>query len=119
MAVAAEPLGILEDMRNPSYRLTALLLAMTCAVIGQSLTARAQSFVTPQLVSTIDGAILLAPDGSLWLWGGNHRQNLNPGCLGTTEVTDRPEGFIIDPAPFVLWELPSKVRGSLREGVGK
>jgi alpha-tubulin suppressor-like RCC1 family protein len=93
MAVAAEPLGIVEDMRNPSYILTVLLLAMICAVNGQSLTGPRQSFVSPQLVSTLDGAILLAPDGSLWLWGGNHRQNLDPGCLGTTEVTDVPERF--------------------------
>ena len=93
MAVAVEPLGIVEKMRNPSSILTALLLAMICAVNGQPLTAPRQSFVNPELVSTIDAAILLAPDGSLWLWGGNHRQNLNPGCLGTPEVTDVPERF--------------------------
>jgi hypothetical protein len=29
------------------------------------------------------------------------------------------EGFIIDRAPFVLWELPSKVRGPVSKEVGK
>lgn len=80
-------------MRNPCCISTVLLLATICAVNEQSVAGPRQSFVNPQVVSTIDGAILLAPDGSLWLWGGNHRQKLNPGCLGTEEVTDVPERF--------------------------
>lgn len=76
-------------MRHPFYIFT-VFAATIYAVNGQSLKEPRQSLVTPQLVSTIDGAILLAPDGSLWRWGGNHRQN--PGFLGT-EVTDVPERF--------------------------
>src|SRR5436305_11896647 len=30
--------------------------------------------ITPQLVNTWDAAILLAPDGSLWIWGGSQFQ---------------------------------------------
>jgi len=51
----------------------------------------AQGHVTPQLVFNADGALLLAPDGSLWAWGGagnfgNKLQNSFP--LPT--VTDTP-----------------------------
>jgi alpha-tubulin suppressor-like RCC1 family protein len=90
--VAAES-EIAEAMRNRFYILTVLLGATICSVNGQSPAGPRQSFVTPQLVSTIDGAVLLAPDGSLWLWGGNHLQGLSPGFLGTTEITDVPERF--------------------------
>lgn len=34
--------------------------------------ARTQGKVPPQLECTWDRAVLLAPDGSLWAWGGNH-----------------------------------------------
>src|SRR5258708_7234238 len=34
--------------------------------------------VAPQLVSTWDTAVLLAPDGSLWGWGGNAFQPNSP-----------------------------------------
>src|SRR5580692_9609600 len=33
--------------------------------------------VTPQLVNAGDTAVLLAPDGSLWAWGGTIFSNMN------------------------------------------
>jgi alpha-tubulin suppressor-like RCC1 family protein len=79
-------------MRNIAYVLTLLLLAKASDLSGQSLTAQPRSFVSPQLVSTLDSAILLAPDGSLWLWGGNHHQQA-PCCLGISQVSEVPERF--------------------------
>jgi alpha-tubulin suppressor-like RCC1 family protein len=78
-------------MRNAYYILTVLIVVSSCTANGQSLTGPRQPSLSPQLVSTIDGAILLAPDGSLWVWGGNQHQGLNPGFLGTTEITEVPE----------------------------
>ena len=79
-------------MRNFAHVLTFLLLAKASDLSGQSLTAQPRSFVSPQLVSTLDGAILLAPDGSLWVWGGNHKQQA-PGFLGSSQVSEVPERF--------------------------
>ena len=47
--------------------------------------------VTPQLVSTWDTGILLAPDGSLWGWGGNQFQ-LN-GLFPKPGVYSQPQRF--------------------------
>ncbi len=44
--------------------------------------------VTPQLVSTWDTAVLLAPDGSLWAWGGVEFQL--QGLFGSPTVTAIP-----------------------------
>ena len=40
--------------------------------------------VSPQLVSTWDWAVLLAPDGSLWGWGGGYSQMPDVFAQGTT-----------------------------------
>jgi len=45
--------------------------------------------VQPQLISIDDQAILLAPDGSLWAWGG--RQFGLRGILNKPTVTVRPK----------------------------
>lgn len=47
--------------------------------------------VTPQLVSVGDAAILLAPDGSLWGWGGNQFQ-LN-GLFPKPGIFSKPQPF--------------------------
>jgi len=44
--------------------------------------------VQPHLISIDDQAILLAPDGSLWAWGG--RQFQLRSVLGRPTITDRP-----------------------------
>jgi alpha-tubulin suppressor-like RCC1 family protein len=84
--------------------------------MGQSVQRPEQTLLAPQLVSAIDGAILLAPDGSLWCWGGNHRQN--PGFLGTEQVIDVPERFGSDHdwrrvAASFMHALAIKADGSL------
>jgi len=45
--------------------------------------------VTPQLVTTWDTAVLLAPDGSLWGWGGTQFQLTY--LFGKPVVTQRPQ----------------------------
>lgn len=59
----------------------------------------------PQLVNTWDAAILLAPDGSLWIWGGSQFQLNGP-------VSKR----VITPIPFRL--VPGKDWRSVAGGFG-
>jgi alpha-tubulin suppressor-like RCC1 family protein len=78
-----------------------VLLVLWLAFFAQSHPPNAEKFsvgmplpagkVTPQLVNTWDAAILLAPDGSLWIWGGSQFQ-LN------SMVSKR----VITPIPFRL-----------------
>lgn len=44
--------------------------------------------VKPQLISTWDMAVLLAPDGSLWTWGGHQHQLA--GILPSRKLTTKP-----------------------------
>jgi alpha-tubulin suppressor-like RCC1 family protein len=61
--------------------------------------------VTPQLVNTWDAAILLAPDGSLWIWGGLQFQLNGP-------VSNR----VTTPIPIRL--VPGKDWRSVSGGFG-
>ena len=49
----------------------------------------ARGKVQPQLISTDDLAILLAPDGSLWAWGGRESKLLS--VLGKPTTTTCPQ----------------------------
>jgi hypothetical protein len=53
---------------------------------GRSLPAGS---VEPQLISAWDCGVLLAPDGSLWAWGGG--DGLMSGLLGTTNASRTPQ----------------------------
>lgn len=75
-------------MRHRVLTITAatllVLLVLWVAFFAPSPIAKVETFsvgtplptgkVTPQLVNTWDAAILLAPDGSLWIWGGSRFQ---------------------------------------------
>jgi alpha-tubulin suppressor-like RCC1 family protein len=78
-----------------------ILLVGACAVVGVWLAksrvvpskfsvgaALPAGRVSPQLVSAMDDALLLAPDGSLWAWGGNHSLG---GWLKKNRTTEVPQ----------------------------
>src|SRR6266436_3075401 len=72
--------------------------------------------VAPQLVSTWDTGVLLAPDGSLWGWGGTLFQL--PALFGKPTVTQAPQRIGSDSdwravAASSSYVLAQKIDGSL------
>jgi alpha-tubulin suppressor-like RCC1 family protein len=61
-------------------------IALGFLVIGMSCFG---ATVTPQLVSTLDGALMIAPDGSFWAWGGTH--NSTATWFGDRGFSEKPE----------------------------
>lgn len=58
-----------EFSRRRDFVLKTVQVALGILVIG---IASSEAEVKPQLVSTLDGALMIAPDSSLWTWGGAH-----------------------------------------------
>lgn len=63
----------------------------TCVTLGVLIIGLVicEAAVKPQLVSTMDGALMIAPDGSLWAWGGTHRSDAT--WFGDRKVSEIPQ----------------------------
>jgi alpha-tubulin suppressor-like RCC1 family protein len=78
-------------MCSVASRIFILLLGLGCAlarVDASEPTLQPQPVVTPQVISLFDQAILLAPDGSLWAWGGTDSRMV--ATFGTPTTTPTP-----------------------------
>lgn len=70
---AAWQCSVKPIMRSVASQIDLLLLCLGCGlsrVQAFEPTLQTQAAVPPQVISLFDQAILLAPDGSLWAWGG-------------------------------------------------
>ena len=92
----------MKPKRKRSYIVAGVFLTGVLCVVGLLLpksrpvqsgfsvgTPLAPGRVKPQLVSTSFGAFLLAPDGSLWTWGGTYGSFA--GCFGEKKVVEVPQ----------------------------
>src|ERR1041384_2436208 len=79
-----------SGMCSGALRILVLLFCLRCGlsrVHGSEASSRTGPAVTPQLISLFDQAILLAPDGALWAWGGTESRMVATFGKPTTTPT--------------------------------